>query len=184
MSLGKTFATGLGHRVDTLVPMVYDQLRIVAAHRLRQERRGHTLQSIDLVHEAFIRLQRNTGKRWESASEFKAAAAHAMQQILVDYARRRNAEKRGGGRIRVTLDSGQVAGSNPEPDVLDLHEALAELRELDDRQYQVVIMRYYGGCKVSEIAEHLGVGKRTIESDWTFVRAWLHRRLTDEGVQS
>ncbi len=177
MSIPPSTTTGLGHHADSLLPQVYDELRAIAGRRLRGERAEHTLQSTALVHEAFIRLHQQDKAKWKNASEFKAIAAHVMYQILIDHARKRNALKNGGGKLRLTLDEMQIPDPTEDVDLLALDRALTDLKKLDDRQYQVVVLRYFGGLKVADIAAVLGVGKRTVDSDWAFVRTWLHRRL-------
>ncbi len=184
MSEPITIVTGLGHHVDSLVPLVYDELRASAAKQLRAERVEHTLQPTALVHEAFMRLDRPNGARWKDATEFKAVAAHVMRQVLCDHARRRNAIKRGGGRLRLTFDEQDMPAQAVGIDLLALDKVLADLKELDGRQYQVVMLRYFGGLKNKDVAAVLGVGKSTIDSDWTFVRTWVHQRLGEGVTQS
>ena len=168
----------LAGRMDDLVPLVYDELRQLAAVILRQERPGHSLQPTALVNEAYLRLIDATKVEWQGRAQFLALAARSMRQILVDHARARDAAKRGGDRVRVTLadDSGGVRGP-PELDLLDVDEALGELAALDARKARVIELRFFAGLEMNEIAEVLRIGTTTAEDDWYFARAWLRRRL-------
>jgi RNA polymerase sigma-70 factor, ECF subfamily len=168
----------LAGRLDELVPLVYDELRQLAAAILRQERPGHSLQPTALVNEAYLRLIDATKVEWQGRAQFFALAGRSMRQILVDHARARDAAKRGGDRVRVTLsdDSGGLRG--PEDlDLLDVDEALGELAALDARKARVIELRFFAGLEMKEIAEVLRIGMTTAEDDWYFARAWLRRRL-------
>ena len=165
------------HAADKLLPMVYDEFRALARHYLAQERANHTLQPTALVHEAYMKLVDQTRVDWQGKSHFFAVAAQAMRRILVDHARSRQREKRGGGRARVILDEAVALSPQKDEDVLALDEALERLAKLDPRQAKVVELRFFGGLNVEEVAEALGVSKRTVEGDWTFARAWLSREL-------
>lgn len=168
----------LAGRLDELLPLVYDELRQLAAAILRHERPGHSLQPTALVNEAYLRLIDATRVEWQGRAQFLALAGRSMRQILVDHARARDAEKRGGDRVRVTLvdDAGGVRGPQ-ELDLLDVDEALEELASLDARKARVVELRFFAGLEMREIAEVLRVGTTTAEDDWYFARAWLRRRL-------
>jgi RNA polymerase sigma factor (TIGR02999 family) len=158
---------------DQLLPVVYGELRRRAAQRLRHERRGHTLQPTDLVHEAYLRLSaQNAG--WQNRDQFFGVASQLMRRILVDHARRRAAAKR-AGTPRITL---AVPRSNAfEPDLLDLDAALDELAELDERQARLVELRYFGGLGLDEAARVLNVSPATVSREWASARAWLYQRL-------
>ena len=162
---------------STLAPLVYDELREIAAGYLRRERPDHTLQPTALVHEAYVRLVDAEGFEPRDEAHFLAIAANVMRRVLVEHARARAAEKRGGGARRVTLESGVAVAVRDEIDVLALEEALVELAALDARQARVVELRVYGGLSVEEAAGMLGVSKRSVESDWTLARAFLYGRL-------
>ncbi len=162
---------------DKLLPLVYDEFRALARHYLAQERGNHTLQPTALVHEAYMKLVDQTRVDWQGRSHFFAVAAQAMRRILVDHARARMREKRGGGRARVTLDDAVALSPQKDEDVLALDEALEKLAKLDARQAKVVELRFFGGLNVDEVAAALNVSKRTVEGDWTFARAWLSREL-------
>ncbi len=162
---------------DKLLPLVYDEFRALARHYLAQERANHTLQPTALVHEAYMKLVDQTRVDWQGRSHFFAVAAQAMRRILVDHARSRQRDKRGGGRARVVLDEAVALSPQKDEDVLALDECLERLAALDARQAKVVELRFFGGLSVEEVAEALGVSKRTVEGDWTFARAWLSREL-------
>jgi len=165
-------------RLDDLVPLVYDELRELAAAILQHERRGHTLQPTALANEAYLRLIDASKVEWKGRAQFLAIAARSMRQILVDHARARAAVKRGGDRLRVTLsDTSTGPPGKPEFDLLDLDAALRELAESDARKAQVVELRFFAGLEMQEIAEVLRLGQTTVEDDWYFARAWLRRKL-------
>jgi RNA polymerase sigma factor (TIGR02999 family) len=174
---------GDSRAADRLLPLVYDEFRALARHYLAQERMNHTLQPTALVHEAYLKLVDQTRVDWQGRSHFFAVAAQAMRRILVDHARSRQREKRGGGRPRVTLDEAVALSPQKDEDVLALDEALEKLAALDARQAKVVELRFFGGMSVEEVAEALGVSKRTVEGDWTFARAWLSRELRGDDAK-
>lgn len=152
------------------------EVRAIAEAMMRKERIGHTLQATALVSEAYLRLAGRDDFKDTSRTGFLKLAARAMRRTLVDYARAHNAEKRGGGMRRITLDSALSLGQ-PDLDLADLDEALQRLEVLDKRAADVVELRFFGGLSMEEVAESLGVSKRTVESHWTFARAWLRREL-------
>jgi RNA polymerase sigma-70 factor (ECF subfamily) len=161
-----------------LMPLVYDEFRALAARHLRRERADHTLQPTALVHEAYLRLIDQTRVDWQGRTHFFAVGAQAIRRILVDHARQRKRQKRGGGAGRVTLDDSVALAPQRAEEILALDEALSKLGQLDSRQAQVVEMRFFAGMSVDEVAGVLGVSKRTIEGDWTMARAWLMRELS------
>ena len=161
------------------MPLVYDELRRLAHHYLRQERSDHTLQSTALVHEAYLRLAGQNPPQWQNRAHFYGIAAHLMRQILVEYARGRGAAKRGGGACRVTLDDAVAA---PEQlDVVELDKALTGLAELDEQQSRVVELRFFGGLTIEDTSEVLGISPATVKRDWIAARAWLYRAMTGEA---
>lgn len=178
-----TVSTEAGARpVDRIVPHVYDELRSVARAALMADRRSPTLSTTALIHEAYVRLADADRVTAKGRAYFFAAAARAMRQVLVDYARRRGRLKRGGGMRALTLDT-SVAGAETEPlDVLDLDRALFELAEASERAAQVVEYRFFGGMSVDEVALALDVTARTVKRDWAFARAWLFQRLGGPGA--
>jgi RNA polymerase sigma-70 factor (ECF subfamily) len=165
------------------MPQVYDELRRLAANYLRQERPGQTLQATALVHEAFLRLSKEKNQPWKNRTHFLAIAALSMRQILVQRARARHAEKRGGKDAeRITLDESMVADRSQEAtggvDVLELDAALEKLAALDPQQARIVELRYFGGLTVEEAAEALDISPATVKRHWTIARAWLKKELT------
>lgn len=156
-----------------LLPLVYDELRQLAAARMAGEAPGHTLNPTALVHEAYLRLVGPTGgTAWENRGHFFAAASEAMRRVLTDHARARTAAKRGGGR-RVTIELDRVAGSDSDDDLLALDESLARLAAVQPEVAKLVTLRYFGGLTVADAAEALGVSARTADSWWAYARAWL-----------
>ncbi len=173
--------SGDGSATAELLPLVYQELRAIAGHYFRDQPADHTLQPTALVHEAFLKLVNQTGASWQSRAHFLAVAATAMRQILVDHARARAAAKRGGDRLQLTLDEAVVPASGAhEVDMLALHEFLTTLATLDERQGRIVEMRFFGGMRVKEIAEVLGVTKTTVDNLWRAARAWLNAQLSGE----
>jgi len=168
---------------NALVPLVYAELRRQARRALRRESDGHTLQSTELVHEAYLRLVDQRRARWESRSQFFAVAAEIMRRILVDYARARLTGKRGGGARPLTLgDADVVDSATPEAeanrvDVLALDEALTRLAALDAGKARLVELRYFAGLSIPEAAESLGVSPATVGREWAVARLWLRREL-------
>jgi RNA polymerase sigma factor (TIGR02999 family) len=166
--------------LDRLLPAVYDELRRLARHYMRQQPSGHTLQVTALVHEAYLRLIDQQQVDWGSRAHFFGVAAKAMRSILIDHARRRRAAKRGGAAPQVTLGAAaEAVPSAANPDLLALDAALLRLAECDPRKSQVVELRYFGGLSLEEVAEVLGVSLATVKRDWITARAWLKRELTD-----
>jgi RNA polymerase sigma factor (TIGR02999 family) len=166
--------------LDRLLPVVYDELRAIAHRQLRAERADHTLGTTALVHEAYLRLIDQTRVDWQDRSHFFAIAARTMRRVLVDYARRRAAGKRGAQAQRVTLDSAIVAVDQQADLVVALDDALARLARLDERQARVVEYRFFGGFSEEETAELLGVTARTVRRDWVKARGWLYQEVSSD----
>jgi RNA polymerase sigma factor (TIGR02999 family) len=164
---------------DDLIPLVYAELRRRAAAYLRRERRDHTLQPTALVHEAYVRLVEQHGVSWQGRAHFFGLAARMMRRVLVDHARRRGADRRGGGGVRVTLDGQTPAVEPVDVDLVLLDQALDELATLDRRQERIVELRYFGGLSENEVAELLSISRATVTRDWQTARFWLYRRMTD-----
>jgi RNA polymerase sigma-70 factor (ECF subfamily) len=161
-----------------LMPLVHAELRRIAGAQMRGERRDHTLDPTGLVNEAFLRLADQKGLAWQDRAQFLAVAAHAMRQVLVDHARTRGAQKRGGDRGRVTLQEHLVDETrHGDVDVLDLNEKLEAFRALHERRARVVELRFFGGLTFEEAAYVLEVSPKTVEADWYFARTWLQREL-------
>lgn len=170
---------------DQLLPLVYSELRKLAAHKLAQEKPGQTLQATALVHEAYLRLvDVDKAQHWNSRGHFFAAAAEAMRRILVETARRKRSQKHGGGRQRLDIDQLPPLAPEPAEELLDLDEALDRLQQVDALAAEVVKLRYFAGLTMQETAEALRLPLRTAERNWTFARTWLHRELVlDESEQ-
>jgi len=162
--------------MDRLFSLVYEELRRIAHRQLRLERPGHTLGTTGLVHETYVRLVDQTRVEWRDRGHFFVAAAWAMRRILVDYARRNRAARRGGGTVRLTLNADVPAAERGEM-LLALDEALDRLAALDRRLSQVVECRYFGGLTEQETAEALGVTRRTVQRDWAKARGWLYLEM-------
>jgi RNA polymerase sigma factor (TIGR02999 family) len=165
-----------------LLPLVYDELRRLAAHRLAREAPGHTLDPTALVHEAYLRLLGSpAGDRWDNRGHFFAAAAEAMRRILVESARRRRCRKRGGDMVRQPLDEAAILAPQPREDLVALDEALSQFAATDRVGAELVQLRYFGGLSIPEAAELLGISTRTAERLWTYARAWLHQHIKEAG---
>ena len=162
-----------------LLPLVYDKLRELAAHKMAQERPGQTLQATALVHEAYVRLvDVEQAKSWDSRGHFFAAAAEAMRRILIEEARRKKSLKRGGDFVRVELDDvAPGRDSSASDDLLSLDEALTKLADVDAAAAELVQLRYFAGLTVQEAADALGISARTAKRNWAFARAWLQREI-------
>ena len=170
---------GDGQAAEQLLPLVYDELRKLAAAKLANEKPGQTLQTTALVHEAYIRLvDVEKAQQWNSRGHFFGAAAEAMRRILVENARRKRQSGRGGDRHRLPLDAGDVVTNGPSDDLLALDEALEGLAKRDSTAADLVKLRYFVGFTMPEAAELLGLPLRSAERTWTYARSWLHRELS------
>ena len=166
---------------EQLLPLVYDELRKLAAQKMAQEKPGQTLQATALVHEAYMRLvDVEKAQRWDSRRHFFSAAAEAMRRILVDNARRKDGPRRGGGRRRVSLEEEHLPDPARSSDLLDLDEALSRLEQHDAAAAELVKLRYFAGMTMPQAADALGMSLRTVERNWTYARTWLHRALSDD----
>lgn len=177
-SLLVSWRQGDAAALDRLVPLVYDELRRVARRHLGREPAGHALQPTDLVHEVYLRLVDVDRMTLRSRAHFFGVAAVLMRQILVDYARRQRADKRGGGATMMSLDEVSPAAQASSVDVLALDEALEALSAVDARQCRVVELRFFAGLSIDEAAEALGISPATVEREWAFAKAWLLRHLS------
>jgi len=163
--------------LNQLVPLVNEELRRLARSYMRRERPDHTLQTTALVNEAYLKLVDQKQVHWQNRAHFLAIAARLMRRILVDYARQRQYQKRGGGALQVTLGHAESVALEQTPDLVALDEALAELGKMDLRRGRVVELRFFGGLSIEETAEVLKVSPTTIERDWTIAKAWLHKTM-------
>lgn len=171
-------AQGDGKALDRLLPVVYREMRRLAAGYLRNERPEHTLQPTALAHEAYLRLVGREDSHWQNRAHFLGVAARAMREILVDHARRRKALKRGGGQPVTVLTEDLLAVGGRPIAFDDLDEALNDLARLSERQARVVELRYFGGLTIEETSEVLGISPVTVKRDWATARAWLYRELS------
>lgn len=169
---------GDANAAEELLPLVYEELRKLAAHRMAQEAAGHTLQPTALVHEAWLRLVGSREQTWQNRAHFFAAAAEAMQRILIDRARRKHALKRGAGAERIDLDQVDVAAEADEETLLRVNDALGKLAAQDAQAAEVVKLRFYIGLGYKEAAELLGISERSAKRCWSFARVWLYRELS------
>ena len=176
----KAWYAGDETALDALMPLVHDELRRIARRCLQGERANHSVQATELVNEAFLRLVDVQRVKWQNRTHFLAMSARVMRRVLVDLARSRRADKRGGGAVRVTLDEAAIGGCGPEADVIRLDDALQALAVLDDRKSRVVELRFFGGLSVDETAVALQVSSKTVLRDWEFARAWLQHELARE----
>jgi RNA polymerase sigma factor (TIGR02999 family) len=170
---------GRNRRSEELLPLLYQELRRLAASMLAQERPGQTLQATALVHEAWLRVQGDTSQRWESRRHFFAAAAEAMRRILIDNARRKQAARHGGGLHRTERepDDLPIAAGAPDEELLAVHEALDALAAHEPRKAELVKLRYFVGLTLEETAAVLDLSERTVKRDWAYARAWLYREI-------
>jgi RNA polymerase sigma-70 factor (ECF subfamily) len=167
--------------LDALMPLVHDELQRIARRCLHGEHANRSVQATELVNEAFLRLVDVQHVDWQNRTHFLAMSARLMRRVLVDLARSRGADKRGGGAVRVTFDDATIGGVVPDADVIRLDDALKALAALDDRKSRVVELRFFGGLTVDETAVALQVSSKTVLRDWEFARAWLQRELTREA---
>ena len=164
--------------VDELAPLLYRELKRIAAAQLRRERPGHTLQVTALVHEAYLKLVDQRHVNWQNRAHFFGVAAQAMRRILLDYAKGRARGQRGGGVPQTSLDAALVVSHDRAFELVEIDEALRHLEAFDPRQAKVVELRFFGGLSVEETAEALGVSEPTVKREWAMAKAWLHRELS------
>lgn len=176
----RAWGEGDQRALQRLTPIVYDELHRLASHYMKRERAGHSLQTTALVHEAYIRLVDYKRMQWQDRAHFFAVSSQLMRRILVERARRHNL-KRGGRNPHISLDDAATVGDGRSANLVALDDAMNALTVLDPRKVQVVEMRFFGGLKVEEIAEVLGVSQVTVMRDWSTAKAWLYRELTGRG---
>jgi len=163
---------------ESLVPLVYDQLRRLARYYLASQRSDHTLQSTAIVHEAYLRLAGRDNVHWENRRHFFAVAAQLMRRILVDHARKRNAAKRGGAQLTLLVDEAVEPSSQRELDLVALDDALKVLAELDERQSRIVELRFFGGLSIEDTSRILEISPATVKREWSTARAWLYEEIS------
>ena len=173
------WSDGKQEALDALLPLVYDELHAQAARFLRRERVGHTLQTTALIHETYLKLIDQREVNWQNRAHFFGIAAQAMRRILVDYARQRHREKRGGADENLPLEDVKLAVSGEkEIDLEELDQALTRLAAMDERQEKIVELRYFGGLSIEETAEVLRISTATVKNDWKSAKAWLYQEIT------
>jgi RNA polymerase sigma factor (TIGR02999 family) len=171
------------HAAEQLLPLVYDELRRLAAHKLAHEKPGQTLEATALVHEAYLRLvDTDREQHWNSRGHFFAAAAEAMRRILVDQARKKLSLRRGGNWQRHQLEDQEIAAPEPSVDLLAVHEALERFQTVDALAAQIVSLRYFAGLTIPEAAQALGISTSTADRSWAYARAWLHAVLKQDAA--
>lgn len=174
----KLLQAGDGESLDRLLPVVYDELKRIAARLFKDERAGHTLQPTALVHEAYMRLIKDgENVSWQSRAHFFGIAAESMREILVNHAYKRNAQKRGGGLTRIELDESVSFSFERDLDVLSLNECLERLARLDEREARIVELRFFGGLTIDETAAVMDISTATVEREWKVARAWLYDQM-------
>jgi RNA polymerase sigma-70 factor (ECF subfamily) len=178
-SLLNKLAAGDQEAAAQLVPLVYEELRHLAARRLRQERPDHTLQATALVHEAYVRLAAQRDAKWQNRAQFFGVASQVMRRILVDYARGQQRVRRGGKQQKVSLDDVLLVSPDRTEEVLTVHESLSRLERLDARQARIVELRYFGGLTVEEVAEVVGISTKTVMRELNVAKAWLYGDLKE-----
>lgn len=173
----KDWSGGNRASADILLSLVYDELRKIAAQYLRKERSDHTLQPTALVHEAYLKLVDISDISWQDRAHFFAVSSNVMRHILVDHARARLSDKRGGERERIALEDAVSLSNEPDVDLIALDEALKQLAEFDEQQSRIVELRFFGGLTIEETAEVLKISPATVKREWTMAKAWLFRRM-------
>jgi RNA polymerase sigma factor (TIGR02999 family) len=165
---------------DELLPLVYEELRRIAAARMAQEAAGQTLQPTALVHEAWLRMVGEGARTWQNRAHFFGAASEAMRRILIDNARRKSRLKRGGDQQRIDLEDVDLAAASPDDKILMIDEALERLKAEDEEKGRIVVMKFFGGLTNQEVAQNLGVTERTVERQWAYAKAWMFRQIQAE----
>jgi RNA polymerase sigma factor (TIGR02999 family) len=177
----KAWAAGDEQALEKLTPLVYEQLRRAAQHYMANERPGHTLQTTALVHEVYIRLVDCRHTNWQDRAHFLAVSAHLMRRILIDFARSRHSQKRGGAAAIIAFDEALTIGKQPDPNLLALDDALQSLAAVDVRKSKIVELKFFGGLTIDETAEVLRISAETVVRDWRLSKAWLLRQMTREN---
>jgi len=168
---------GNAEAISSLLPLVYDELREMAVKFMQIERQGHTLRATALVHEAYLRLIDQKQVKWQNRAHFFGVAAQAMRRVLVDYARKHTAQKRGGGMRKVSLDETPIMSEEKTEELLALDEALNRLKVLDERQSRIVELRFFGGLNIDETAHVLQISPASVKRDWSMAKAWLYQQV-------
>lgn len=172
------WSKGDEYALEKLMPLVYEELRRMARNYMRRQPPEHTFQTTELIHEAYLKLAAGNEKNWQNRAHFFGVAAKAMRHILVDYARAKQRQKRGGAALNITLEDNLVASAQRPDEIVALDEALKRLATLDERKSRVVEMKFFGGLIIEEIAAVLKISPETVKRDWSFARTWLLRELS------
>ena len=180
----KSYGDGDRAALDALLPLVYDELRVIARSYLRQERSDHTLQPTGLVHEAYLRLVNQQHVDWHNRAQFFGLAASMMRRILVNHAEAKRAQKRGGGVEKVSLEEVVVAFDDDVLDLLELNEVMLQLEQIDKQKSEIVELKFFGGLTIDEIAAVTNTSTATVEREWAFARGWLYKALTERQSES
>ena len=180
-ALLRHLSEGDDNALDQLLPLVYGEMRALAAYHMKGERKNHTLQPTALVHEAYLRLVKRDSPEWDNRAHFFGVASQVIRRILVEHARAKLSDKRGGGAVRVTLTEEAISGPAMDMDVLALDEALSRLGAEDDTAQKIVELRFFGGMTAQETATALGISLRTVHRRWAYAKAWLFRELMGKG---
>jgi len=163
--------------LEKILPLVYEELRTISSKYLRDEHRKHTLQTTELVHEAYLKLIGDEKLTWENRAHFFGIAARSMRQILVDYARKRKSQKRGSGETKLSLENAELVVGESEEELINLNDALDKLEKLEERSCKIVELRFFSGLSIEETAKMLDISVGTVKRDWNFARAWLYREI-------
>lgn len=174
----KRWSSGNESAFDDLMPIVYDELRRMAKGYMNRQDSGHTLQTTELIHEAYLKLAGSEARDLKNRAHFFGVAAKAMRHILVDYARSKSSEKRGGDRQRISMVENQFVSDEKSDEIVALDEAMSKLDELDERKSKVVEMKFFGGLTVEEISKVLKVSAMTVKRDWSFAKTWLSKEIS------
>lgn len=172
------WSEGNDYALEELMPLVYEELRVMARRHMSGQKKGHTFQTTELIHEAYLKLAGNDEQSWDNRAHFFGVASKAMRHILVDYARTKNTQKRGNAAQKISLQDNAVVSRDASGDILALDEALKKLNSLDRRKCQVVEMKFFGGLTIKEIARVVEVSPETIKRDWRFARTWLLKTMS------
>jgi len=167
--------------LEQLMPLVYEELRRMARRYMRRQPSGHTFQTTELIHEAYLKIAKGEEQNWENRAHFFGIASQAMRHILVDYARSKQSRKRGGWQEKVSFAEDALVSRESSKEIVALDDALKQLAVFDERKCRVVEMKFFGGLTIEEIAEVLKISPETVKRDWQFARTWLSRELADEG---
>lgn len=177
----KSWRSGDGNAINDLTPVIYDELRRIAAQYLRKERKDHTLQPTELAHEAFLKLIDIGEVDWQGRAHFFAVAAQVIRHLLVDHARARAADKRGGGAEKIELTDGLVVTEGPSVELLALHDALTKLESFDSQQSTIIELRFFGGLTIEETSTVLDISPATVKREWALARAWLSKEISSKA---